>query len=59
MYLSERQGCADGEVGGMGGTGILFTVAAFGLRMSWSHFFGGALEEFSSGEIVRNGAKHP
>lgn len=21
------------------GTGILFTLAAFGLRMSWSHFF--------------------
>lgn len=46
------------------GTGIRFTLAAFGLRMSWSHFFfniffGRALEKFSSGETVRNGAKHP
>lgn len=63
VYLSERLGCADGEVGGMGGGSEPIHISGIWpeneLVLFSFFFFGGGLEKFSSGEIFRNGAKHP
>lgn len=63
VYLSERLGCADGEVGGMGGDSDPIHFGGIWpeneLVRFLFFFFGGGLEKFSSGEIVRKGAKHP
>lgn len=62
VFVGERLGCADGEVGGMGGGSDSIHIRGIWpeneLVLSF-FFFGGGLEKFSSGEIFRNAAKHP
>lgn len=62
VFVRERLGCADGEVGGRGG-------GSDPIHISWIwpenelvlflNYFGGGVGKLNAEELLGNGAKHP